>query len=305
MKRATLLLILITVLLLLILLLLPNSGRQPDDKTVADDSPADSIQTGKEELQESEEPEAVASEMQRDDETRVKDGARLVIIIDDAGNNLGDIDAFLSFPDTITFSVLPQLPESRGVAEKVMKYGKEVILHFPMESVNGVNPGPGALFIDQSEKEKERLINDNFASIPPVAGTSNHMGSLATADEETMRTVMDYLYRNDKFFLDSKTTADSVAERIASLYDVPYLKRDVFIDNNPSDREEMIRNINNGVELARSEGYAILIGHAQNAQLGSLLNELYSNLIDEGIQFCGVSEILSDVLSYEVTESIR
>ena len=96
-----------------------------------------------------------------------------------------------------------------------------------------------------------------------------------------------------------------MAERIASLYDVPYLKRDVFIDNNPSDREEMIRNINNGVELARSEGYAILIGHAQNAQLGSLLNELYSNLIDEGIQFCGVSEILSDVLSYEVTESIR
>ena len=157
----------------------------------------------------------------------------IAIVIDDVGYSLGQLEEFLSFPGPITFSVLPNLQFSSESARLIFAAGKEMILHLPMEAMNGNDPGPGAIRSGQNDREIRRLLDASFSQVPQATGMNNHMGSKATADEGVMEVVMDYLQSNGRFFLDSRTTAASVGSATARDYGVPYLERDVFLDNDP------------------------------------------------------------------------
>src|SRR5208283_287572 len=159
----------------------------------------------------------------------------LAVIIDDAGYNLGELQAFLDLPGPLTIAVLPNLPHSGESARRVIAAGKDLILHCPMEATGDEDPGPGALRTDQSPAEVESRLAAAFASVPGALGMNNHMGSRATADEALMRTVLGFLKRDGKFFLDSRTTADTVGPRVAGELGVPFLQRDIFVDENTAD----------------------------------------------------------------------
>ncbi|MDR1178172.1 MAG: divergent polysaccharide deacetylase family protein, partial [Spirochaetaceae bacterium] len=47
-------------------------------------------------------------------------------MIDDAGNNLRELDAFLNLPFPLTIAVLPGLPYSAEAARRIRAAGKEV-----------------------------------------------------------------------------------------------------------------------------------------------------------------------------------
>lgn len=218
--------------------------------------------------------------------------ARLAIVIDDAGNNLQELRPFLGFPAPLTFAVLPQLRHSAGAAELARSHGHEVILHLPMAAVSGLNPGPGAISAALSDEEIRGLLERNFDSITGAEGTNNHMGSAGTSDPRVMDTVMAHLAALDKFFVDSRTTPRSVAAPYAAKYGVPFMQRDVFLDHD-RDPRAIRAALRDGLDVARRQGYAVLIGHASVTAVAEALFELWPDLERGGYEVVPLSALFA------------
>jgi polysaccharide deacetylase 2 family uncharacterized protein YibQ len=218
------------------------------------------------------------------------EGARLAIVIDDAGNNLQELRPFLGFPAPLTFAVLPQLRHSAGAAELVRSHGHEVILHLPMAAVSGLYPGPGTITAELSDDEIRHLLKRNFASITGAAGTNNHMGSAGTSDPRIMNTVMAHLAEMGKFFVDSRTTPSSVAAAYAAKYGVPFMERDVFLDHD-RDPAAIRAALRDGLGVARKHGFAVLIGHSSVAAVAEALFEVYPQLERQGYEVVPLSAL--------------
>ena len=218
-------------------------------------------------------------------------GSRLAIVIDDAGNNLQELSPYLEFPAPLTFAVLPQLRHSARAAELIRSHGHEVILHLPMAAVSGLYPGPGTITDELSDLEIRDLLERNFASISGAVGTNNHMGSAGTADARIMDAVMAYLADTGRFFVDSRTTPRSVAGAYATKYGVPFMTRDVFLDHdrNPAAIRSALRQ---GLDVARRQGYAVLIGHSAVREVAAALMEAYPDLERLGYVVVPLSELI-------------
>lgn len=217
-------------------------------------------------------------------------GARLAIVIDDAGNNLQELQPFLEFPAPLTFAVLPQLQHSEQAATLARSHGHEVILHLPMAAVSGLYPGPGTISAELSDGEIRSLLERNFASITGAAGTNNHMGSAGTSDPRIMNAVMAYLAESGRFFVDSRTTPTSVAAPYAAKYGVPFMQRDVFLDHD-RDPAAIRAALRKGLAVAREHGHAVLIGHASVAAVAEALFEVYPQLQHHGYEVVPLSAL--------------
>ena len=168
---------------------------------------------------------------------------------------------------------------------------KEAILHLPMEPEGDYDTGPGVITVDMSKQDIFELLEENFASVPLAMGANNHMGSLATADDRVMDIVISFVKEHNKFFIDSKTTPNSVVKKYAELYQVPCLERQVFLDGT-NGLDSIRQDINQGMKIAKEYGIAILIGHVQDPSLIEVLKEIYPQLIKQGFELITVSEFL-------------
>jgi len=216
----------------------------------------------------------------------------LYLILDDAGNNIGPLPDFLAFPGAMAVAVLPQLTYSVEAAARTAAAGKEIMLHLPMEAEGGADPGPGALTVGMTDREIVRTIEEDLGSVPGVIGVNNHMGSRATADARVMEVVLADLNRRGLFFVDSRTTAQSVARSAARYLQTPFAERDVFLDNDRS-RHAILAAVGGALELAHSQDAVVMIGHATVPELASVLNDIYPVLVEHGYRFGWISELAS------------
>lgn len=217
-------------------------------------------------------------------------GAKLVIIFDDGGQNLNQLEKCVSLPFPVTVAVLPRLAHSKEAAVRVRASGKELILHQPMQSVNqNVNPGEGAIKPGMSEDEIRALLFQNINEIAPVTGMNNHEGSLITANAEQMSYVMKACSDEGIYFLDSRTNVETKVPYVARELGYSYYERNVFLDNKKA-RADIISEIMKGVAIANKKGVAIMIGHVWSAEiLPGILAEMYPLLIEKGYKFTTVS----------------
>ncbi|MDR2101213.1 MAG: divergent polysaccharide deacetylase family protein [Treponema sp.] len=214
-------------------------------------------------------------------------------MIDDAGNNLRELEPFLRFPGPLTIAVLPGLPNSAEAARRIRAAGKEVFLHQPMEAVGGQNPGPGAVYTGMSREEIRGVVKRNLEELGPVAGMNNHQGSKITGDEELMEIILALCREEGIFFLDSRTTADTVVPRIAQRMGITIGERDVFLDN-IQERASMIRYVEDGLRRADQRGAAVMIGHTWSAELAATLESLYPDLVARGYSLSTISRFLAE-----------
>ena len=215
----------------------------------------------------------------------------LVFVIDDAGNNLRELEPFLRIPGPLTIAVLPGLPYSAEAARRIRSAGKEVILHQPMEAIGAQNPGPGAIYSGMSEDEIRLILARNIAEIGPVAGINNHQGSKISMDREIVEIILRFCAERGLFFLDSRTTAETVIPSLARRLGMKIAERDVFLDNE-QDRDSMLRYISSGLTRAQRNGSAVMIGHVWSPALAPLLTEQYSILTIQGYTIKTVSDII-------------
>lgn len=216
--------------------------------------------------------------------------ARVAIVIDDLGQDLGIAKQFAALPFRITFSVLPHQAHSREVAELAHLKGLEVILHLPMEPLDPkANPGKGALLLSMSGDEIRRNIRSALDTSPYFDGVNNHMGSRMTGDADMMKIVLQELKVRELFFLDSMTTGGSKGWKVARELKMSTLKRDLFLDDNPS-AGAVQSQIGRLVKMARVKGTVVAIGHPRMATLNSL-RDAAGYFRQEGIEIVAVHDL--------------
>ena len=217
---------------------------------------------------------------------------RIYIILDDGGHNTRQLMPFLEFPGKLSIAVIPRLAYSKEVAELTHQHGKTVMLHQPMQPLGKADPGSGAIYVDMSDKDVRKTLNDNLDSIPHVVGFNNHMGSAATSDERIMDVVLKVAKQRGLFFVDSFTHSGSVCGKVAEKNGMRIVKRDIFLDNDKS-REKMIEAFNEGKAVADKKGYAVMIGHVWSDNLAQVMMDMYPEFIEEGYCFESVSDFFT------------
>jgi polysaccharide deacetylase 2 family uncharacterized protein YibQ len=225
-------------------------------------------------------------------ERLIENRGTLVFVIDDAGNNLRELDPFLRIPGPLTIAVLPGLPHSAEAARRIRAAGKDVFLHQPMEAIGGQNPGPSAIYSGMSAGEVRAILKRNVDEIGPIVGMNNHQGSKITMDKEIMQTVLSFCIENNIHFLDSRTTSDTVVPDVAQYLGLKIAERNVFLDND-QDAESIKRSLTGALDRARRQGSAVMIGHTWSPQLAPILIEQFPELIKQGYTIKKVSDIIN------------
>ena len=230
--------------------------------------------------------------------------AVIAIIIDDIGNNLKVGKQVINSKLPITCSILPARPFSIKLARLAHQKGKEVMLHLPMQASKSEQLGHGGLRLGMSKNEFTRTVDISIDAIPHAQGINNHMGSLLTRTPQYMEWLMQTIANRDEhlFFVDSKTTAQTVAEDAAQSYHIPSVKRDVFLDSTANNKVFVKQQIKQLVKIAKQQGYALAIGHPHQATL-SVLEEELLKLNNQEVEIVSVSELITTARSVRLAHS--
>jgi len=217
---------------------------------------------------------------------------RLAIIIDDIGGNMEKTEEFLNLGMPLTLSILPDLSWSKESEKLAHSLGYEVMLHLPMEpkKLGTHNPGKGAIYASMDGDEVSDTIIQHINKFKYIKGVNNHMGSLVTEDERIMRSVLKTLKPTGLYFIDSRTSSQSVAFQIAREMTIPSGKNEIFIDNEP-EVEYCKHCIDKAIKRVKKEGKGIIIGHPRETTLQAL-REINAKIRDEGISLVFVSELV-------------
>jgi hypothetical protein len=224
-----------------------------------------------------------------------KSGARgspkLAIILDDLGSDRAVADAVFAMPYRLTVSILPGQAHSTEIAEEAHRRGYEVMLHLPMESIGKERPEAQELRPGMPASQVAGLVSDFLARVPYAKGINNHQGSQATSDSALMSELMPIVREKGLFYIDSRTTAATVAYDAAQESKVPSAFRNVpFLDD-----VEEVAAIRKQLELAfrgaKEKGEAIAIGHP-HAATREALREMLPRAKKEGIELVAASDVV-------------
>lgn len=223
-------------------------------------------------------------------DTPQEDRPRIAIIIDDMGYHQQIGDQLLALDLNLTFSFLPKAPFTLEQEDRAWQQGHDIMLHMPMEAQDPTwDLGPGGLYLKYSPEKIRTTVVENLAAVPHAIGSNNHMGSRFTEDRPAMREVLSILRERGLFFVDSYTTSQSTGLDEAGKMNIPTARRHVFLDN-VHDQKKICRQLEQLVVLAKKKGWAIGIGHPNQATLKALTSCRKQLL--ENVEIVGVSTLV-------------
>jgi polysaccharide deacetylase 2 family uncharacterized protein YibQ len=217
--------------------------------------------------------------------------AKLAILLDDLGSDSAVAEEIFRMPYPLTVSVLPGHTHSVDIAKEAHERGCEVMLHLPMQSVGKEQPEARELRPGMESREVTALVEQFLGEVPGVKGVNNHQGSQATADPALMNELMSTLRVHHLFYVDSRTTAATVAYDTAKQDGVEAAFRNVpFLDDVETDGA-IEKQLALAMRGARDKGEAIAIGHPHAATLRAL-RVMLPKAESEGIRLVFVSELV-------------
>jgi polysaccharide deacetylase 2 family uncharacterized protein YibQ len=218
---------------------------------------------------------------------------QVALIMDDMGSSLETLDALLALRRPITISVLPYAAHAGETARIAHERGLEVLLHLPLESVNNheaMANTEGMILTMMTPAAIVASFEASYDRVPFAVGTNNHMGSRFTADRERMRAILEPIKERGLFFVDSRTTAQTVALEEARKMGIPATQRDVFLDAD-EDRGRIKGRLIELLQKARKKGRAVGICHPFPETLAVLKSSLF--LVDSyNLEFVPVSKLV-------------
>ncbi|MGH1471866.1 MAG: divergent polysaccharide deacetylase family protein [Cellvibrionaceae bacterium] len=225
--------------------------------------------------------------------SNLKTSTRIAIIIDDIGYSFERGRQATKLPGSVTLAIIPHTANSITLANLGHHSNKEIMLHIPMSNLLNKPLDDGALIYEMGYFSFIDTLREGLKALPHVKGVNNHMGSLLTQQEAPMRWLMEELALQDLFFIDSRTTAKSVASHIANEAQVPNAKRDYFLDNE-RDHFSIARQFDQFISLAQKRGSGIAIAHPYPETL-NFLEQTLPKLADLNIHLVPVSSLLSSL----------
>jgi uncharacterized protein len=214
---------------------------------------------------------------------------RLAVVIDDLGNDRAQAESLFQLSYPLTISVLPHEVNSGEIAEEAHRRGYQVMLHLPMASTAGSKDEAVELHPGMASAEVNKTFRAMLETVPYAAGVNNHEGSLGTADQKLMDDLMPLLHERNLFFIDSRTSAATVAETTAHAAGVATTRRNVFLDDEqsvPAIRKQFALAIRD----AREKGSALAIGHPHPQTLG-VLSEMLPEAERQGVKLVFASDL--------------
>jgi polysaccharide deacetylase 2 family uncharacterized protein YibQ len=216
---------------------------------------------------------------------------RLAILLDDLGTDQPAAEAIFALHYPVTLSILPGHEHSTEIAQEAHRRGLEVMLHLPMESVGKEQGEAQELRPGMQAQQVAALVDEFLAKVPNVAGVNNHQGSEATSDKALMDELMPVLRDHQLFYIDSRTTAATVAYDAARQAGVPSAFRNVPLLDDVEEVAAVRKQLALALKGAKEKGEAIAIGHPHAATLQAL-REFLPKAKAEGIQLVPASELV-------------
>lgn len=190
---------------------------------------------------------------------------RIAILIDDVTTQ-AQKDKILSMGYKINMAFLPPTkthPDSAKIAQSLSFH----MIHFPLQASSAFKGEEiNTLKITDSYETIEKRVKQLREWYPNAVYTNNHTGSVFTENEEAVDKLFRALKKYNFIFVDSRTSAKSVAKKYAKKYDMPYIVRNTFIDNQQN-YDYVQKQLKEAIEIAKRQGYAIAIGHPHKVTL--------------------------------------
>ncbi len=219
----------------------------------------------------------------------------IALIFDDFGPNEAIAHRFLTELNVpITIAVLPWQPFSNEIISMTNQADQTAFLHAPMEPHNPAAMGNMAdqylmTWMDGSTLREQTvlMLNDHRG----VIGVNNHTGSKMTENRRAMQVFLSEIKKRNLIFIDSRTTADSVAEEVARALSIPTASRHVFIDQG-YDGGDVRANMRLLADMAKRNGSAIGIGHAIDSTLDQV-KDVLPEILQDGIQVVPIESLVN------------
>ena len=218
---------------------------------------------------------------------------KIAIIIDDLGNQYTYGNQIIEQPLVKTVAVMPQRTYSVELSKIAYDTNKEVIIHMPMDNNGRFPMGKLGLSVDFDKDETFSTLEMAFAENPYATGLNNHTGSFYTEHAENMSWVMQYLKRNNKFFIDSRTSAKSQGIIQAKKQNLAWAGRHIFLDNN-KDFESLMTQWEQALKIANKNQEVVIIGHPYPETI-AFLKQLDKNDLMIHFEFVKASELLNRI----------
>ena len=185
--------------------------------------------------------------------------AKLIIVIDDVSTKRQK-KAISTIGYKVTMAFLPPQkghPNSAKIAQDLPFY----IIHLPMQASSKFKSTEiVTLNVNDSYERIEGIVKNLRKIYPKAKYTNNHTGSVFTSNEKAMDRLFRALKKHNFIFVDSRTSAKSVAQKYAKKYNMPYIVRNTFLDNK-KDYAYIQNQLKKAINIAKKRGYAIAIGH--------------------------------------------
>jgi len=221
----------------------------------------------------------------------------LSLVVDDLGYSFQHGRAAIELKGDHTYAIIPGTSYGKKLARLADIHKKEVILHLPLQAINsGAAAEPNAL----NETMDEDQLNNNLVSmlreISMIKGVNNHMGSHLTQIDYFMRPIMDGIkaYNPEFYFLDSRTSPNSIAHTEALNAGLTAIRRDVFLDNDQNP-ESIHLQYQIWLQKSRDQGHAVAIGHPHPNTIDYLTKHILQDA--RKFRFLSVSKLINKKLS--------
>ena len=196
-------------------------------------------------------------------------------------------------PGPVTVAILPFAPNTTALAELAASRGADVILHEPMQAADAPPNDPGTLTVAMSEADLRTQFERALADVPQAIGVNNHTGSLLTAQRAAMNALMNELRVHGLFFLDSRTTPETVALHVAVENGVPAVPRDVFLDH-VVEAHDIEAEFERAIAIARRQGHVVVIAHPNDISL-EFLEHTLPTLATRGVTQIRIVDLVENV----------
>ncbi|EIQ6499143.1 divergent polysaccharide deacetylase family protein [Campylobacter jejuni] len=183
---------------------------------------------------------------------------KLAIIIDDMAN-ASQVRGLKALNLKLNPSFFPPDKNHSETPKLALKFDFYMV-HLPLAAINYNKPELDTLNPNDSKERIFKKIKQIKKDFKDLRYINNHTGSLFTSNEEAMRKLYEVLKNQNIFFVDSKTIGNSKANKIAKELNVPYIQRDVFLDNE-DDVNYVKKQLESAVKLTQKKGFVIAIGH--------------------------------------------
>ncbi len=184
--------------------------------------------------------------------------AKLAIIIDDLGYQTMP-KKISALPPAISIAIIPFTQFDQAVAKTAKKQNRDVLIHLPMQSIAGADD-KHALTLKMNKSQVQSRLRKALHRMPNAIAINNHMGSVFTQHSERMGWVMETLHANRLGFLDSRTSANTVAQKVAQHHGIATNRRHVFLDHKPN-AAFIKKQLELAIKKAKKNGVAIMIAH--------------------------------------------